>query len=292
MFISVIVPFYNEEKYIGLCAKSLANQSIDRDKYEVIFVDNGSTDSSGDIVRAVDSNALILEEPKKSSYAARNLGVKKACGDWFVFTDGDCVVSTNWLEQIIKFVHNNTVDVIIGPSNFGGKSGLLGYFACYENMKMKYLCECRSEALFCRTNNLAIKANVLRGIGFFGVSKFGEDTIMLYRALNAYQELHIKFCQEMLITHLEIQNWMDWATKMSFYAKTSTLNALRKYKYRALSWGERFIILKNVNKLYRGTFFSKVFYLMVIILFGIVFDIKRNFEIVMRIITRGEAVTS
>src|SRR5215510_7368406 len=96
MIFSVVVPFLNEENLIEKCIKSLLQQDFDQEKYELIFVDNGSIDDSTDIVRNY-HNITLLYEPQQDPYLARNRGIRAAQGQFIVFTDADCVADRHWL---------------------------------------------------------------------------------------------------------------------------------------------------------------------------------------------------
>ena len=98
--VSVIVPVWNEARRVGLCLDALAVQTLGRDRYEVIVVDNGSTDGTGDVLAARDGIAH-LTEPRAGSYAARNLGLAHARGRWIAFTDGDCIPDPDWLDRAL-----------------------------------------------------------------------------------------------------------------------------------------------------------------------------------------------
>lgn len=96
MFLSVIVPAYNAEKTIIPCIESLLKQSYPKDSYEIIVIDNLSTDKTAEIVKSYPVRCLS-EDKIKSSYAARNRGILEARGDILAFTDADCVTDPDWL---------------------------------------------------------------------------------------------------------------------------------------------------------------------------------------------------
>ena len=97
-FVSVIVPVLNSEKTIERCITSLLDQDYPMDKYEIIFVDNGSTDHTLKILNNFNKNIKILKEPIESSYRARNKGIMNTKGDIIAFTDSDCVADYNEME--------------------------------------------------------------------------------------------------------------------------------------------------------------------------------------------------
>jgi glycosyltransferase involved in cell wall biosynthesis len=94
-FISVIVPVYNGERFLKACLDSLKNQSYDH--YEIIVVDDGSTDGSPKL--ATHPARLISTEGRTGAGAARNLGAKSAKGDYILFTDADVEAPKDWVEK-------------------------------------------------------------------------------------------------------------------------------------------------------------------------------------------------
>lgn len=103
-FVSVIIPVYNEEKYLSYCLFSLSNQTYS--SYEIIVVDDGSTDKSREIAKKFD--LLVLQQEHKGPGAARNLGAKKAKGDILIFADADMKYKKNYIEKLIEPIHKKT----------------------------------------------------------------------------------------------------------------------------------------------------------------------------------------
>jgi glycosyltransferase involved in cell wall biosynthesis len=95
--ISVVVPVYNSEPTIGKLLESLARQR--HPSYEVIILDDGSTDRTLELARSygwVKAVALARGGPSR----ARNIGISMATGEYVAFTDGDCVLPPNWLQEL------------------------------------------------------------------------------------------------------------------------------------------------------------------------------------------------
>ena len=99
MDISVIVPFYNEEGYLARCAQALLAQDYPKERYEVIMVDNNSSDGSAEIVRRY-PGIKLLSEGLQGDFAARNRGLAAAKGNLLAFTDSNCAPEKDWLRGI------------------------------------------------------------------------------------------------------------------------------------------------------------------------------------------------
>jgi glycosyltransferase involved in cell wall biosynthesis len=113
--ISVIVPVYNAGRTLAQCLESLQRQTDSG--YEVIVVDDRSTDDSRDIARSIGEKAgfrLIELEINKGQAVARNQGAKVATGDILAFVDADVVVPDDWLVRYRRLLEESGVDVICG----------------------------------------------------------------------------------------------------------------------------------------------------------------------------------
>jgi len=109
-FISIIVPAYNAAETLGECLAALLDQSIPRSEYEVIVVDDGSTDATQEVVKKY--GVLLLTQANQGPAAARNLGVSHAQGEILLFTDADCAPARNWIEAMVApFVDPEIVGV-------------------------------------------------------------------------------------------------------------------------------------------------------------------------------------
>lgn len=105
-FVSVVVPVYNDPAGIKATLDSLLRQSSPTDRYEVVVVDNGSTDETRAVVRgyreAFDGLRLLVEDEIQGSYAARNRGIDAATGPVVAFVDADMVVDPDWIEDVAR----------------------------------------------------------------------------------------------------------------------------------------------------------------------------------------------
>lgn len=111
MKISVVVPTYNEEDYIEGCLKALQNQT--KKPFEIIVVDNNSTDRTSEIAKSY--GAKVVKEKKKGVIFARNKGFDSAKGDIIARCDADSRPTPQWIEKIIYNFRNRPIDALTGP---------------------------------------------------------------------------------------------------------------------------------------------------------------------------------
>jgi len=98
--ISVVVPVYNGERTIAACIESLLAQDYPADRYDVIVVENGSTDATSEVVGRYPVG--ILHSAVRGPAAARNLGVGQSKADIVAFTDADCIAHPRWLVELAR----------------------------------------------------------------------------------------------------------------------------------------------------------------------------------------------
>ena len=96
--ISVVVPTYNEEQNIERCLRSLADQTVPRDSYEIIVVDGNSKDRTRELAEPLADKVFI--QTSKRVGGARNDGAMAASGDIVATTDADCILPQDWVERI------------------------------------------------------------------------------------------------------------------------------------------------------------------------------------------------
>ena len=120
---SIIVPVYNVEMYLAECVDSLLAQDTE-DSYEIILVDDGSQDTSGELCDkyvAKDPRVRVLHKKNGGVSSARNAGMEKAMGTYLLFVDPDDWCESNWLSEISrKILEAPDVDMILyGFETFG-----------------------------------------------------------------------------------------------------------------------------------------------------------------------------
>ncbi len=120
VLISVIVPTYNRADDLLRVLDSLLNQTMDITDYEVIVVNDGSTDNTSEVLDAYSqrkTNVRAIHQPNQGPAAARNAGLHAATAPLVAFTDDDCIVDEKWLDSIVNvFAARESVVVVQGQT--------------------------------------------------------------------------------------------------------------------------------------------------------------------------------
>ena len=112
--ISVIVPVYNTEKYLGECVQSILNQIFT--DFELLLIDDGSTDQSGaicDTYALQDKRVKVFHKENGGVSSARNMGLDEARGEWIVFVDSDDWVAPNMYSDMLKQAETTGSDLVM-----------------------------------------------------------------------------------------------------------------------------------------------------------------------------------
>lgn len=114
MQLSIIIPVYNVEAYIEKCITSLQNQDIPKEAYEIIIINDGSPDNSRQVVLGLMqqfSNIVFIEQVNKGVSMARNAGMDRALGKYFLFIDPDDYVEPNSFARVLKAADDEQAEV-------------------------------------------------------------------------------------------------------------------------------------------------------------------------------------
>lgn len=179
--ISVIVPAYNAVGTLGICLHALNQQTVPRDQYEVIVVDDGSTDKTASVAESF--GVQVIRQRNKGPAAARNRGAEAAHGDVIAFTDADCEPASNWLFEITRPLDDPDIVGVKGVYRTWQKT-LIARFVQME-YEDKYVRLRRYKAIdFVDTYSAAYRRRVFLQAGGFDPAfprASGEDIDLSYR---------------------------------------------------------------------------------------------------------------
>jgi cellulose synthase/poly-beta-1,6-N-acetylglucosamine synthase-like glycosyltransferase len=254
MLISVVIPFYNAQNTISLCLKALTEQIVPA--YEIILVNNRSTDKSTNIVRTFreelpDLKITLLEEYRPGPSAARNMGFKEANGDVIAFTDADCVPDQNWLKEIRDTFTDSEVGAVSGRIVGFKPETTVDRFHTMFTMQAFPQSQIFTEFTLSRggfpTANLAVRKDVLDQISGFNEAMkiYSEDYDLCARIYGA--GFSIRYTTDAVVYH-QHRATLKGTWKQSFGFGTGHAALLKnhfkriliidmpKYVYRSSSW--------------------------------------------------------
>ena len=224
MRLSVIIPFFNEQRFIIDCARSVAEAASRVESCRILFVDARSQDASAKRLRDAFPDLEILTAPSRNPYAARNFAARHSDGDILAFTDGACRVSPDWLGEAAAAVNSGTAFATGPVLPAPGASALLTAAHCYENFRMAEICGASGpEIPYAYTNNLAVRADVFRERQGFDETKFrGGDSEFVRRVIRGGAGGAFAYRPGMKITHLEMSGPSRWLKKKFLYGRSAT----------------------------------------------------------------------
>lgn len=124
--ISIIIPAYNAAIYIEKCITSLLNQNIPDNEYEIIVINDGSTDNTFHIVQSLSNiypQIKCINTPNQGVSNSRNLGIDQAIGEIILFVDADDFIEPNSLATIYNTMQDNDLDLLLLDYNYWDAKG-------------------------------------------------------------------------------------------------------------------------------------------------------------------------
>ncbi len=192
---SIIIAARNEEKHIGCLLQAIQNQTYTSGKYEVIVVDDYSTDGTASIVQQFAFAKLIklkdIEGTQQlNSYKKKALetGIAQSKGEWIVCTDADCKVPPQWLETIAAFIEEKKPQMIIMPVAIQCSSRPIEIFQALDFMTLQGITATMLHHM-CNGANLAYTKKAFDAVnGFDGIDEVasGDDMLLMHKIARSF----------------------------------------------------------------------------------------------------------
>lgn len=216
MRFSLVVPFLNESRWLPRTLAALERQTLPATEFELLFVDNGSTDGSATIVAAY-RQVRILFESRRDPYLARNRGIEAAQGEYIIFLDADCPPEPNWLEALHAAIERAPADILIGALLYPeGVSLTLRAYEAYYNQKLAWLiANGKTRHYFGHAGNMVFRREVFASCGLFKPMPIVGDTEMIHRLLAQRPDALIRFVPEACVVHAEVDSVWNTLEKLT-----------------------------------------------------------------------------
>lgn len=192
--VSIIIPVYNEKDELVKTYTALRNQTIPSSDFEIIIVDNGSTDDTKDLIKGFEGITYIIEDTYLNSpYSCRNRGIERSQGEIIVLLDATCIPEPDWLEKGVHCLKNLQADMISSNVLFDFRDKVTaGKLYDSNNLNIEHSIKQRGAVM---TASLFIRREVFSKMGYFpeGV-RSGAD---IRWTMNATKNgCTLKFCKK------------------------------------------------------------------------------------------------
>ena len=194
-FYSIIVPSYNRKDEITELLASFKALTFPAERYELIIADDGSTDGTDALVKDFQKNCpfelQFYRQENKGPGAARNMGMLKAKGDFFIFIDSDCTVASNWLTAADKALHTEQADAFGGPDSYREDFPVLLKAINYSMTSFITTGGIRGHKkkrlgkYYPRSFNMGLSREIYDKIGGFGKLRHGQDIEFSHRIIKS-----------------------------------------------------------------------------------------------------------
>lgn len=264
--LTVVICTYNRAKYLELALRSLVDQTVSSDFFDVLIVDNNSSDNTEEIFKKYESRLslfYVLEKNQGLSYA-RNTGIKETSTQYIAFLDDDAQADKNWVKFVLDTINN------VNPIIFGGP-----IYPYYESEKPDWFLDkyeirkISEKAVFINKDgylsgsNMIFKMEAFSKIGLFDVERgmkgnkvsVGEETKL--QIIAKEKNIEIYYNPDIFVEHLVPQYKM----KLTYFIKRA---CIASYEQRFIFGNRKYNLLKDVLNFIKGiilTFVSLVLFL-------------------------------
>lgn len=233
--VSVIIPARNEEQHIGVLLQALEKQSYPAHLFEVIVVDDHSTDQTAAVVQQYKTARLVrLQAEDINSYKKKAIetGIAAASGRLIVTTDADCVPSPGWLSTIVSFWQERKAVFIAAPVAYTHDRSLLQMFQALDFMTLQGITGAavyKKALSMCNGANLAYEKEAFDTVGgFTGIDNIasGDDMLLMHKIWKQFpQQVYYLKAAEAIVQTQPAKTWREffnqrirWASKAGKYA--------------------------------------------------------------------------
>jgi glycosyltransferase involved in cell wall biosynthesis len=271
MKLSVVIPTYNRRQLLESCLDSLENQRFDKTSFEVIVINDGSSDSTEEFLSSFKIKTPLhftfITQGNRGVSHARNTGIQRAQGKYIAFTDDDCILPDDWLNKIYEDIESAAQDIagVGGPltSVSVNKDSLIGRFIGfldefnYIPVTGEYLIRPvhisklhgNEHIPYLRTSNAGFRRGCLKQIGGFDINftrPGGEDPDLCYRLLNLNYKFY--FDKNLRVLHQSRDSFTSYFRSLKNYLRGEIMKSCKKniYQNKAIRMTYTFIPAQKI----------------------------------------------
>jgi cellulose synthase/poly-beta-1,6-N-acetylglucosamine synthase-like glycosyltransferase len=234
--ISVVIAARNEALNMEGLLNALLKQTYPADLFEIIIIDDFSTDRTQEVINPFLNARIHLIRPDVSAgYSSKKkaieAGVKKAVGELIVITDADCIPGENWLRAIAASQQRTGAVFIAAPVKLRGNKSILSIFQSLDFMTLQGITAASVAAnvhSMCNGANLAyLKTSFIEVNGFEGIDKkaSGDDMLLMYKICQKHpKDVHYLKSRDGIVVTKAAQTWKEfiaqrirWSSKATYY---------------------------------------------------------------------------
>ncbi len=241
--LSVVVPVYNVEKYLSECLDSLLNQGLSDEEYEIVCVDDGSTDNSLSILRKYEKehfNIRVIMQKNSGVSAARNAGIRSSCGAHLMFCDSDDALQPGSLASLLAIMQKEHVSTLnFGMQRFVSadelipKTSQIEYKVNHHRYTTPNVCSWIYDSGIIKDNGILFNERI----------KYAEDTLFMCKYMNFFGE----------------KEWIKTENKIYFYRMREGSAMRTKNKQSLAVHMESMLILAEEYKKMQQVVDRKIF---------------------------------
>jgi cellulose synthase/poly-beta-1,6-N-acetylglucosamine synthase-like glycosyltransferase len=257
---SVIVPARNEESNIRNCLLSVLQQNYPAALFEVIVINDHSTDQTENIIHSLQQEYPNLQLLNLTDYLdgrplnaykkkAIELAIEQSNGTWIVTTDADCIVTNNWLKLYDACIQEKESVFIAAPVMFTNNHSFLSIFQLLDFMSLQGITAAAVSAGYhtmCNGANIAYRKDVFYEVGQFkGINHMasGDDMLLMHKIKQKYPDkLGYLFSPESIVTTAPMPDWKNFFNQRIRWASKADA-----YKDKSIFW--TLILVYTVNTL-------------------------------------------
>ncbi len=257
---SIIIPARNEEENIQDCLLSVLYQYYPSELFEVIVINDHSTDTTEQIVRVMQqshSNLQLLNLTEHldgqiiNAYKKKaiELAIAQSTGQWIITTDADCLVTKDWLVAYNAYIVQKEPVFIAGPVMFTNNHSFLSVFQLLDFISLQGITAATVSAGFhamCNGANIAYRKEVFYEVDqFTGIDHIasGDDMLLMHKMKNKYpNKLGYLFCREAIVSTAPMANWKSFFNQRIRWASKAD-----KYKDKSITWTLALVYALNAS---------------------------------------------